>query len=41
MCTENDKLEELIVKAKHHEFAKYTSQRRQMVKTIEDFLGKI
>ena len=41
MCTENDKLEELIIKAKHHEFAKYISQRKQMVKTIEDFLDKI
>lgn len=41
MCTENDDLEELIAKAKHHEFAKYVSQRKQMVKTIEDFLNKI
>ena len=41
MYSENDNLDELIEKAKHHEFAKYISQRRQMVKTIEDFLGKI
>lgn len=38
MCTEADSLEELIVKAKHHEFAKYISQRKQMVETIEKFL---
>lgn len=41
MCAENDKLEELIVKAKNHKFAKYISQRRQMVETIEDFLNKM
>lgn len=41
MCTENDNLEDLIVKAKHHEFAKYISQRKQMMETIEDFLEKI
>ena len=38
MCTEGDSLEELIVKAKHHEFAKYISQRKQMIETIEKFL---
>ena len=41
MYSENDNLEELIEKAKHHEFVKYISQRKQMVKTIEDFLKKI
>ena len=39
--TENDSLEELIEKAKHCEFAKYTSQRKQMVETIESFILKI
>lgn len=38
MCTENDNLEELILKAKRHKFAKYISQRKQMVETIECFL---
>lgn len=38
MCTENDNLEEMILKAKHHKFAKYISQRKQMVETIECFL---
>jgi len=41
MCAENDNLEKLIARAKHHEFAKYVSQRKQMVETIEDFLKKI
>ena len=39
--TENDSLEELKEKAKHSEFAKYTSQRKQMVETIESFILKI
>lgn len=41
MYNENDKLEELIAKAKNHKFAKYISQRKKMVETIEDFLNKI
>lgn len=41
MCTEGDSLEELIVKAKHHEFAKYISQRKQMMETIEKFIQKL
>lgn len=41
MCMEDDSLEELIVKAKHHEFAKYISQRKQMVETIEKFIQKL
>lgn len=40
MYTESEDLEKLITKAKHHEFAKYVSQRKQMIKTIEDFLNK-
>ena len=40
MYTESADLEKLITKAKHHEFAKYVSQRKQMIKTIEDFLNK-
>lgn len=41
MCTENDNLAGLIIKAKHHEFAKYISQRKQMVETIQAFLRTI
>lgn len=38
MCTEEDSLEELLVEAKHHEFSKYISQRKQMLETIEKFI---
>ena len=41
MCTEDDSLEELIEKAKHHDFAKYISQRKLMVETIEKFIQKL
>ena len=41
MYEENDELDLLIRKVKTHEFAKYTSQRQKMVKTIRDYLDNI
>ena len=41
MYEENDELDLLIRKVKTHEFAKYTSQRQKMIKTIRDYLDNI
>ena len=41
MCSEEDHLEDLLNEVKNHEFAKYVSQRKQMVKVIEDYLKNI
>lgn len=41
MYEESNELELLIKEAKAHEFAKYISQRQQMIKTIRDYLDKI
>lgn len=41
MFEENIELDLLIRKARIHEFAKYASQRQQMIKTIRDYLDTI
>ncbi len=41
MYEENIELDLLIRKARTHEFAKYTSQRQQMIKAIRDYLDTI
>lgn len=41
MYTENDKLDSLINEAKCHDFAKYISQRKQMVKAISDYIRSL
>lgn len=41
MYTESDELDLLIKEARHHEFAKYVSQRKQMVKAINDYIRSL
>lgn len=41
MCGENDKLEDLIIRSKQHDFCKYLSHNELVVKTIMDYLEKI
>ena len=41
MYAEGDNIEDLIIKAKHHKFARYVSQRKQMINVIKDFLNKV
>ena len=41
VCDENANLVDLIQEAKNHKFSVYVSQRKNMVKTVRDFLNKI
>ena len=41
VCDENDDLSLLINEAKKHHFSKYKSQRKLMIKTIQDYLSTI
>lgn len=41
MYEEHDNLEDLITYATSHSFAKYVSQRKKIIKTIDEFLSNI